>query len=210
MFSIDTFRQRWDLLLDKVNAPYFTDEEFEEFVNMGVLSYIDSHLTGIKANGEENDKIEENFSPLIEIVEVTSNDLGEVLDSDVDTSLGAESLYSYNVAVKSSCGDFKYCRFVRHNDYFKIIKNSWKKPSEEYPIYRRLNEKIIISPESSRKVIVTALKTPERVSLENGVDLLFDENTSMKILQISLQLAGYAVDDMELYQLASTEEQKIG
>ena len=49
MFSIDTFRQRWDLLLDKVNAPYFTDEEFEEFVNMGVLSYIDSHLNRYKS-----------------------------------------------------------------------------------------------------------------------------------------------------------------
>ena len=215
MFSIITFRQRWDLLLDKVNAPYFTNEEFSDFTNMAMLSYINSHLTGVKSNAEDNDKIEEDFAPLIEEVQLLSNEKGEVFESDLALALGQDAIYKLNVAVKKSCGDLFFCRFVRHNDYYKIVKNSWKKPTENQPIYRTFDDRIVVYPIAERKIKVTALKEPDTVVYDNvnpanNVDLPFNENASMKILQIALQLAGYATSDAELYQLANAEEQKLG
>ena len=215
MFSIVTFKERWDILIDKVNAPYFTDEEFSSFVNMGMDTYIASHLTGAKRSAEETDKIEEDFQPLIKQVQLLSNSVGEVLNSDVEALLGSKVFYRYAVAIKKECGDISYCRYVRHNDYFKIKKNSWKKPTEEYPVYRIFEDKIVVYPTDERKVLISLIKEPSQVVYDsvdsnNNVDLPFGVNAAMKILQISLQLAGISMDDTEFYQYTNAEEQKLG
>jgi hypothetical protein len=170
-------------------------------------------LTFINKNAkqfESSDKISEDFDPLLQEVFLDSDDNGVVLKVDVDAALGGEMLYVANVSTKKSCGAYGYVRFCRHNDYYKIIDNSFKKPTDSKPVYRYLQDNINITPQKKWRVGVTAIKTPAKVSIANGINSDFDERTSMKLIQIALELAGIAVDETELYQMANAEEQKLG
>jgi len=206
MTDINLIKKRWELILDKVNSPYFTDEEFEEFINMACLSFINKHAK----NFESTDKSTQDFDKLLKEIRVDSDDVGVVLDTDIETELGTPFMYIENVSCKKSCGNYGLIRFCRHNDYYKMVENTFKKPTDSKPVFRIMNDSIFISPAKKWKVKITVMKQPLPVSVLNNVGLEFDERASMKIISIALELAGIAVDETELYQMANAEEQKLG
>lgn len=206
MTDINLIKKRWELILDKVNSPYFEDEEFEEFINMAYLSFINKHAK----NFESTDKSTEDFGELLDENFFDSDDNGIVLNSDIETELGRGYMYIANVSYKKSCGNYGLVRFCRHNDYYKIVDNSFKKPTDSKPVHRLLSDSIVVSPKRTWKIGVTTIKQPLAVSIANSVNLECDERTSMKIINIALELAGIAVDESELYQMANMEEQKLG
>tara|TARA_R110000851_G_scaffold68347_2_gene153859 strand:- start:702 stop:977 length:276 start_codon:yes stop_codon:yes gene_type:complete len=91
-----------------------------------------------------------------------------------------------------------------------MMGNSFKKPTNDKPVYRQLDDSIVVSPMKPWKIGVTTIKQPNKVSIDNNVNLDFDERTSMKIINIALALAGIMVDETELYQIAGVEEEKLG
>ena len=206
MTDINLIKKRWELILDKVNSPYFTDEEFEEFINMAVLSFINKHAK----NFESSDKSTQDFDTLLKEIRVDSDGVGILTDSVIEAELGSPFMYIENVSYKKSCGDYGLIRFCRHNDYYKMLDNSFKKPSDNKPVFRILNDSVVISPPKKWKTKVTVIKQPLPVSIINDIGLDFDERVSMKIVNIALELAGIAVDETELYQMANAEEQKLG
>ena len=206
MTDINIIKKRWELILDKVNSPYFTDEEFEEFINMASIAFINRRATSF----ESTDKSTEDFGDLLREIFLDTDDNGVLLDTEIITEVGYPIIYMANVSYKKSCGDYGLVRFCRHNDYYKMMENSFKKPTLQKPVYRIVNESLSVSPKKKWKIGVTVIKEPQKVSIINNIGLEFDERTSMKIVSIALELAGIAVDETELYQMASAEEQKLG
>ncbi len=98
---------------------------------------------------------------------------------------------------------YTYCRYIRHNDYYKQIKNVFKKPTDKAPTYRYFNGKIRINPASTfTEAIVTPLRKPVRVSLAGSVDCELPSFIQNEIMFRAMTYGGISMRERELYTIA--------
>lgn len=143
------------------------------------------------------------YTLIYETAALNPNASGEITKANVQTALNTQSssteafMYVMNVSYNGYP-----CKFTRHNDWYEIENNSFKRGSTTTPRYRQLATKFVITPaNTSASVKFTLLKYPKAVNLATAVTSELPDQTHKTIVELAVQLASTAIRDTELAQL---------
>lgn len=212
-------RSWFDMIQDKFNSPYFTDLEFEEFINQGQLNFVNEVLFGqfipataqVDRGGQVMNPAEaslqgsEIIRPLIvPDLSVNSSIAGAVTNNDIDTALSASTAIANQKhmhllsVILNDAGTDRLCRFVRHNDYVKFKTNSFKRPTATAPVYRVFRDGIKLDPEGVRNYKITVVKRPVNVSLSGNVNCELPAEYHGLVVAYAINLASVSSRDEAL------------
>lgn len=223
MILIADLHKRFDLIIDKTASPYFDSIDKDDFINGGILNYVSKFFNPISGThlAERRDVDDELISELIEPAEVSTTAKGEATIISINAALppNRELLYILNAAKAGTndCKDIlRSSRFVRHNEFFKQSDNSFKKPSDKYPVHRYMNGRIKFDPEGVSKAAFTVVMKPVKVTLDdagntgvpgpNAVNCELSEKCMNEIVYLSLRQAGISMRETDFYQMVGAEE----
>jgi hypothetical protein len=218
--TIDDMVRWFDLIQDKSESVYFNNENKIDFINNAQDLFVNRVLfaflqgqkrateTPIVSSGIENTSSTlEKIRPLVlEDIAISSIANGVITFNSLEgqilslTGSSEEILHVLNV---SDSGNF--IRFVRHNDYYKHNKNSFKKAEIDYPTFRLNSSGIKINPEGIKEYNVSLIKTPKKlvyISLGDPANINSElpESTHFEIMSIALEFAGLSSRDEALIQ----------
>ena len=131
MILVEELHRLFDLIVDKTASPYFTSNEKDDFLNRGIMALVNKYFNPTPSHLMEATSID--VTDLMELIPtpiiLSSSSVGDVTFTDIDTALSDRKfMYILNIARRSGCdAEWVKCRFVRHNDYFPQISNSFKK-----------------------------------------------------------------------------------
>lgn len=203
--TIEQMHDGFDLLQDKYESPYFTTTEKDYFINLAqdmLFSKLDfspqEYLLqkgGISRSFESSEVNINNMKEFIVPNLTITLSSGLASFSDIDSAIGADSLYRVISVADSNGNDLK---FVRHNDVNRHNRNKYLKGTTEYPIYTIDKEGIRVLPNSVTSVIVTALRKHNQVNHSSSIDSEFSEHLHHRILFDALILAGVPIKDSDV------------
>lgn len=212
----------FDLVIDKEGSPYYTSNEKDLFLQRSQIDYVNNFFGNptSKHVADRTDKDSSRLGDLVESVVVRSDVNGKVSDDSINTDLITDYMYILNVASSYNGGcsdDYAKCRFVRHNDYYNIKDNEFKKPTEEYPIHRVFDSYLQIDPKGERNVQVTVCREPVKLTLDDpdstgeqglgAVDSSLSDKVHNQIVYGALRYAGINIRETEFYQMVSANGQ---
>lgn len=219
--SVDELHSWFNIMLDHYNEPYFIDTEIDAFINSGANEFVNDIIfkeffpstgekeTGIQALNSMESVIQgsEILQPLIcenLPVPVTS---GYATIEDISNAIKADTgddadnlLHVLSVSYVNE-GENRLVRYVRHNDKARFKQNVFKRPTLRNPIFTIVRKGLSIEPSSISSVVVSALKTPRKVSKEDQIDLDLPEFTHQMIIAYAISMSGVASRDDVLLQL---------
>jgi hypothetical protein len=217
--TIEEMRSWFDMIQDKFNSPYFTDLEFEEFINQGQMNFVNESIFGqfipslsqrerggqITNPSESTQQGLEVIRPLIiPDLAISSNSAGEISESAINTAIntaisktGQEYIHLLAVTLNDS-GTDRICRFVRHNDYVKFKTNSFKKPTARAPLYRLSRNGILLDPTGVKTYKLSVVKKPDNVSLSTPTHCELPSEYHNIVVAYAVQLASIASRDEAL------------
>jgi len=224
---------RFQIILDKVGSPYLTDTERSSLYNMAQLSVLDDYVYNRKNKLKKNKDAEppygyENTNLNVEAVSVlivelsgvlTSDANGKIQKADIDTQINVASgkntgLYHVaNMARQSTDTNYYVSRFVRLNDLYPHLANSFKAPTESNPSYTEYDSYYVSYPLAAVSVNTTVLRYPEEILVDdttpaNNVDPEFSDKVTNEIILRALQLAGVSIREAEFYGMVNAEYTK--
>jgi hypothetical protein len=218
--TIDKMIEWFDLIQDKSESVYFSNENKLEFINRAQDLFINKVLFSF-LQGQK--KVQE--SPMIGSgIESTSSSLEKIWPlvlEDLIVSSDASGFISFDTiegAINSATGggftvlhtlniskDGNYIRFVRHNDFYRHNKNSFKTPTATYPTFRISRNGLTINPTGVGSYKVSVVKSPLLMEFNSFGDPLnvsseLPETTHNEIMSIALGFAGLSSRDEALIQ----------
>lgn len=223
MILVEDLHRVFDLWIDKTSSPYFTSNEKDLFINNAVREWLNKYFNP-NTSSHQLEKFQYDLSDVEELVPMpitldsTSN--GLVTRKSIEANLNEGRSYSYILRVgraksKECGGQFKKVRWVSHNDYLAQQDNSFKKATEDYPIYTIYKDGLVVEPKAEVKVEITVLLQPLKVSLDdsdntfergsNAVDLDVSEKCFNEIVYLALKQAGISIRETEFYQITGNE-----
>ena len=219
----------FDLITDKVGSPYFTSDEKDLFIQRGQVDYVNQFFDNVtnKYNAEQHSYDIERIYPLIYEVEVMSDQDGKLYYEDINAQLPNQSfMYVLGVrqqanpsaSCKTTTGDYAFSQFVRHNDLGPRLQLSLKRPTSTKPIHVYFSDYLQLYPNSEKKIKITVVKEPIKVTLDDpddlgepGPDMVdFDLPQSVlnNVLLLALKNAGISIRDTEFFQLVNAQQDK--
>ena len=216
--TIDEMIKLFDLIQDKVESSYFNDQDKLKFINAAQMRFVSdisiSYLQGggkiypgssIASTIEDTHTGLELLRPLIvPDLEIASDADGQILYTSLEGLINAETGNNEKLyKILNVSNDGKDVRFIRHNDFYKIARNDFKKPEANYKVFRINIKGIKINPAGVDDYNVTVLKYPNNmVYFSDGdplnVDCELPEVTHNEILAISLSLAGVSTREQAI------------
>lgn len=202
----------FNLLIDKQGAPYFDNTDRDRFLNMAQLQYV-KELLPSNEGGIVNVEFDHvNFNNIHTLVYQTGslipNSSGEIsktsVQSALDTASGSTESFMYILNVSwTKSGSTYPVKFTRHNDFYELELNSFKRGSASRPRYRHLGNKFIFTPiDTGAAVKFTLLKQPKDIAY-GSVNCELPEHTHKKVTEMAVDLAILSLRDSELSQLTS-------
>lgn len=228
MTSVELYRD-WQILLDKYESPYFTDEEFNALANKGQLEVVtdifydrfeklsnpyrkDAHL-GEPRYGWENTQVEGyDLAPLTIPVTKTATG-GQLTYADIEADLSGNKLYHVGqVGVSYDGTTFERARWVRHNDYESLQDNYFKRASQAKPIVRFYDTYMQVEPAADVTVRTAVLRYPTDIVYDgdtpaNNVDPELSDRVMQMVLHRMLRNSSIGIRDIELYRNVKDLEQ---
>lgn len=228
MTAIELHRQ-WEILLDKYESPYFTDEEFNSIANKSQLEVVtdifydrfekmsnpyrkDAHL-GEPKYGWENTQLEGyDLAPITKNVSLTAAANGQIQYTDINTAISGTLYHLGQVGVSYDGVNFVKGRWVRHNDYEAFEENYYKKSSQNRPFVRMYDEYIQVEPAAAVNTRMTVLRYPTDILYDannpaNNVDPELSDRVINMVIHRMAKNAGIGIRDRELYQTVKDLEQ---
>ena len=165
---------RFCVIIDRAGDPSITDTEFTEQYNVSALSVFKNRFGNdnirdkdgdIPFAWEMSDTDTVKWQPLIKSETSTTDLNGKITISAIETLITGK-IFKIRFDRKDLTGDYRYCRFVRHNDYGIQRQNEFKEPRELYPIWRGFDSYYQIEPKAVRDIQITAIKYPNEIKLD--------------------------------------------
>lgn len=207
-------------VLNRYSTSSVEDFEFSDLFNVAQLSILKdqtyNHHKG--RNGvsqmygwEMTQYMNERWFPLIHIYEGESDGDGKVMYSDIKSKLGDREIYHFDGVLVGE--EENYARWTRHNDLGRVIRNYFKKPTLENPIYLGYKDYIQIRPKGNHEVTATIMVYPREVVLDfddesNNVDPELTDAVVLDVIYRILQLQGISIREQQLFEMANVEEEK--
>lgn len=161
-------------IIDRAGDPSMEDYEFNASFNQNALSVFkhrfgNDNLRDSQGNvpfaWEMSDTDTVKWQPLIKTKDTTTDVNGKITNTAIETLIDGK-IYHIRFDRKDNTGEYRYCRFVRHNDYGIQVQNDFKKPRELYPIWMGFDEYFQIEPKAQRDIRITAIKYPSEINLD--------------------------------------------
>jgi hypothetical protein len=187
----------FDIIQDKSNELYFTDNEKVSFLNMAQRIFISEHIEnnyqttpplnhmGVMSGRsiESTQGSTDVLSPLIvgamrytnsTLSPIQTDNSGRLTSSVIEAAINYTSGKATKVSRMLSIGRISNgvtypVKFVRHNDHLTFSRNSFLSPTEDEPYYIIDGDDYIIYPNSSNELEVSVLREPvEMVYVNDG------------------------------------------
>lgn len=165
---------RFMVITDRAGDPSIEDWEFTQQYNLAALSVFKNRFGNDNlrdANGnipfswEMSDTDTIKWQPLIKEGIISTDSAGKITTTAIQTAIGG-NIFHIRFERKNQLGNFRYCRFMRHNDFGTQKQNVFKQPSESSPIWRGFADYFLIEPKAQRVVSYTAIKYPQEIVLD--------------------------------------------
>lgn len=212
---------RFNVIVDRAGDPSITDTEFTQGYNLNALSVFKNRFGndnlrnqqgGVPFAWEMSDTDTVKWQPLIKSNTATTDINGKIDNSAIEALIEGK-IYHIRFDRKNSLGDFRYCRFVRHNDYGIQQQNDFKKGSEMFPIWRGFDTYFQVEPKAVRDIVITAIKYPKEIVLDftdplNNVDTDLTDSAIDEVLWRMASQYGVSIRDQQLTQ-DSLQQEKL-
>jgi hypothetical protein len=201
-----------DLLIDKANAPWFTPEEKDKFINLAQIEFLDSSYRFF----EVNEEVREKLLPLVRSTFIAGPAL--------QFNLSAINDFRYILGVRGNfpdgCGGVNTCSIspVQIDDEVDSQKDPFNKADDFFPQYVQENDGTnnvgnILANTAATNIVIKYLKTPVDVVNDianplNNVNSEFPDSSHEEIINIAVRKMLASVQDQLHYQMQSNEEQK--
>jgi len=226
MVSIDTVYQRVLVLANKEQRGYITAQEFNLFANQAQMDIFDqyfydvnqfSRIPGNSTGGSDMlDYLEEKISIFEDTKNVNKNATGEFYN----VGAGISDLYKIDNIIYN---DNYSCEQINSNQLQNILNSPLLSPTTYNPVYtlKRSNKLFLYPIDLEEKITVNYIRKPSKVEWSsynilgsdlydstNSVDFELHSSEETKLVIKILQLAGIAMKDPSLYQVAAAEDNK--
>lgn len=204
----------FDLALDKVGSPYFEESEKDEFLSFSQRLLFNGIIRGNgSSQGIQNvgtiDTVDnsafssEAVSAMVEEVSLSSSLNGVISYSSINDIVATEFYHLSTVFRKDSSNKDRKCRYVEVNDYSSTLANSFKEPTDKFPIYRNISSGVHVDPKSKADFTLTVYRTPKDIDSSQDSEML--ESTHEKIIYNALVQAGINLREVDFYQMVKQE-----
>lgn len=194
----------FDLVEDKVDTIYFTDEEKVQFLNASQNLLVESIVFSIDENMgiDANKQVEHVLYPLRrKDVAITPATPGSVILSELDTASGGTMMHVEAVQVEtaSASGIYKPAFWIKEGERTPAADNTFLAPSTSDPTYALDYAGLFLEPAlaSGAKVKVSTIMFPTQM-VEPGTSSDLPLGVHEKIVAGALAIAGIASDDEAL------------
>ena len=221
MILVEDLHEIFDLWLDKVDAPYFTSNQRDKFLQRASIQFLNQYFKNPSSHVLEDTHVDlEDVHSLVYPVRLISDEQGRVNFTDINGGLptGKEWMYFLNAArgKTADCKDaVTASRWVRHNEFYTQQRNDLVKAESEYPIHRYFSDYMQFNPSGRVAVEVTVLMKPNALTLDdpndtrtrgaNAVDLDLPDKVFNEIVYLALIQAGVNMREQEFYASAERE-----
>lgn len=212
---------RFVTIIDRAGDPSIEPPEFSEQYNLAALSVFkdcfgNNHMRNqdgdVPYSWEMTDTDTVKWQPLIKIDILPCDADGKVLITDIEAKILGK-IYHIKFSRKNSIGNFRYCRFVRHNDDGIQAQNVFKKPTDQFPIWQGVDTYFQINPLGGRDIKFTVIKYPSELVLDftNPTNDRPTDLTDSAIDEVLWRMAaqyGIEIREQELVQNATMQEKQ--
>jgi hypothetical protein len=219
MIDIRDIYQRWIYIIDKYGDPSFTDLEFStHFNNSSYLVFLESfnsqrqrqQLGTLQYAFEMSETDADKWRTLVKPLTLNTNAQGIIQVSAIEAAFPGRQLF--HLSCKQVNG--RYARYVRQNDYGRMVQNQFVEPSEDFPIVRQFGDYFKFEPVGVKPVEMVCVLYPNEVLLDNdnpanniNADLTW--SAVMDVLLKMGQIAGIQIREQQLYQETGEQESKL-
>lgn len=229
--TVERMVQWFEQIQDKSNSVYFTPSEQVEFLNRAQYKFVNEYIfsflypsrRGLQGGVKVLTSIESTItgdqliSPLIlSETPVASDANGLISNATIETAINGLTGNSEKLmhVLNLAKADLTSCSFVRHNDYYRFLANSFKAPSATNPLYRLSRNGLSLSPVGIESYLISLIKTPvdmlyDTVTPANNVDSELPDLTHDEIVAIALDDAGVSSRDQALIQLKGSSDRNL-
>lgn len=205
--TIQQSHDYFDLLVDKVEGAYFTDEEKDTFISQACIEYTKRHLPSAENAGANIELDQINYGNLYTLVYTTSglsmNSSGVIttpaIQSALNTASGSTEAFMAILGLAWTKSGSSYApKWTPNNQWLPTINNAFK-VSATSPRYKYEKANFIFSPvDTNASVTFTLLKQPKATSLGSGVTIELPDHTHKAVVELAVDLAATAIREPDL------------
>lgn len=200
-----------DLLLDKAESPYLTDDEKDSLISQACIEYVKRMLPSAENQGANLELDQINYNNLYSLAHTTGSTNmssgGVVTVSAIQTLLNTASgstepfmaILGVNWARSGSTYPVKW---VRHNNWFSHLNNYFKQGSASAPKYKYDKTNFTFYPiDINATLTFSLLKQPKATNLAAGTTIELPEHTHKAIIELAVDLAATSLREGDLKSL---------
>lgn len=192
-----------DRLIDKANAPWFTPEEKDAFINDAIQEYVKNKY----AKFETVEKVREDLLTLV--LEFTDTNTNTI---DLDSLSNFWFVLRLQVDIDSDCGELTGIPVtpMQHDDIAASQLDPFNKATDEYPQYEQIftggvRTIRILSDNVPTSLKMVYLAEPVSVDINTPTDSNLPEHTHREVLNIAVRMMFANLEDPGQYQIQLNE-----
>jgi hypothetical protein len=213
--NVVEMHQWFDLIQDKVDSVYYTENEKDQFLNRSIQIFINDIIHKfnedqlgqlvISSSLEQSLNVSEVLRPLMlldlpVVTDVNGILTDAVINQAIEDESGEEETYAHILSITNDLG--KPVIFMTENDNSKFQENDFKEATVDYPYYRIGSRGVYISPVSEADTYaISVIKAPKQVNYDTLSSTDLPETTHDYITAKALELAGLASKDEALLHM---------
>jgi hypothetical protein len=201
----------FDLLCDKMESGYFTDDEKDNLLSQACIEYVKTHIPSAENPGGNFEIDEVSYGNIYTLIYITAglnmNASGVItvanVQSALNTASGSTEAFMAIPSVNWTKSSVTYpVKWTRLNNYWKDIRNPFKAGDATEPIYKFDKTNFIFYPvDTNASVTFTLLKQPKATDLSDGTTIELPSHTHKKIVEMAVGLAGINLREGDLTAL---------
>lgn len=196
----------FEVLLDKYGSPNIIESEILNHFEMATYLYLNKMFPdsqGGIVNFDLDSNVMANIQPLVFILDpLATTPPNLLLDAAINAALQSKTpesnaRYFRIIGIGANNRPVKY---VKHNNLWAHLDNSFKAPTTTYPLYTLVSGGIQLYPTTpSISVVLTVVKTPTIIA-STGQTFEFSDYAVHSIIAIAVKLAGVGIREEEVIQ----------
>ena len=198
----------FDLLIDKIESAYFTDEEKDILITQACIEYVKKFLPSAENPGANLELDQINYNNLYSLIYSTGSTsmstTGVITMSAVqallNTASGSTDPFMAILGLGWTKSSQSYpVKWTKNNNWLSYLGNSFKKGSATAPRYKHDKTNFTFYPiDVNAAISFTLLKQPKATSLAGGVTIELPEHTHKSIIELAVDLAATSLREPEL------------
>lgn len=196
----------FDLMLDKANSPYYTDDQKIQFINVAILEVAKDYLQNtypqlgegwmqhpqVVANYHRNKSIHAIMQPIeIKRIPVASSALGVVSFASIESEMVLMTGEAASLMMVTAIHGYRHI----HQMSERIKNNTFLKPGTQNKYYEPSAGGFFLYPEAAVNVVVDAIKYPRMLTEVSSDPTDMPESVHAEIMSLALSYVGVSMSE---------------